>query len=272
MAQSYLHLLGHVVAASFSIKESGDLAAALQKGGFGKERVAAGEELAHAAEELMAQKVETIGEDRTREHAFHAASQEVEMWMQTVAFLVKKAVEEASAVDLVVAKSLHAHDHGVTVVARALRMMSMLRCDDRVYERLGGEAKTREILNRGHALTTKLYRASDIRLAPEGDEAELAIFGELAATQSKLENWVMDLAKAAHSAAEKDVRLVGRLGLVPEGVGIPAGGNSFAVVLHERGQTDAPDPNSKRDCPGWSVGRQGRNRENLGKGWVTSHT
>ena len=92
MAQSYLELLGHVVTAVHAVKESGDLGAALQKGGFAKERVAEGEKLAHEAEELLRKKIDVIGEDRTREHAFHAASQEVEMWMQTVAFKVKKAV------------------------------------------------------------------------------------------------------------------------------------------------------------------------------------
>ncbi len=269
MAESYLQLLGHVVSAVHGIKESGDLAAALTKGGFAKDRATAGDKLAHDAEALIRQKIDTIGEDRTREHAIHAATQEVEMWMQTVAFKVKKAVEEESAVDLVLAKSLHAHDHAVTVVAKALRMMSMLRCDDRVHARLGGAAPTRETLNRGHALTKKLYRASDIRLAPEGDEAELPIFAELAATHAKLHQWLVDLEPAARAAAAKDVRLVGRLGLVPDGVGIPVGGTSFAVVLHERGQTDAPDPNGASDCTGWSAGRQGRNSENLGKGWVT---
>lgn len=270
MAQSYLLLLAHAVTAVHAAKESGDLGAALAKANFGKERIAEGDKLAHDAEALIARKVETIGEDRTREHAMHAAVQELEMWMQTVTFLVKKAVEEESAVELVLARSLHAHDHGVTVVAQALRMQAMLRCDDRVYERLGGPAKTREMVNRGHALLTKVLRASDIRLAPEGSEADLAIFGELDAAHARLQGWVADLARAAEGAAAKDKRLVGRLGLVPDGVGIPAGGSSYAVTLHERGQTDAPDPNGVRDCPGWSIGRQGRNRENLGKGWVTS--
>lgn len=268
MPSSYVQLLGHVVTAVHAIGESGDLAAALAKGGFAKSRAAEGKKLAHEAEDLIREKIDAIGEDRTREHAVHAATQEVEMWMQTVNFAVKKAVEEESVVELVRAKSLHAHDHSVTVVALAARMMAMLRCDERVYERLGGADATREMLNRGLALTKKLYRACDIRLAPEGDEADLAIFSELANMQARLEAFLLELADAARTAADKDVRLVGRLGLVPDGVGIPAGGTSFAVVLHERGQTDAPDPTNVTDCPGWSVGRQGRNRENLGKGWV----
>jgi len=125
------------------------------------------------------------------------------------------------------------------------------------------------MVNRGHALTGKLFRASDIRLAPEGDEATMSIFAELNRTHAELEAWVNRAAVAAKTAADKDSRLVGRFGIVPQGVGIPCGGHSFAVVLHERGQTDAPDPRNVTDCPGWSVGRQGRNRENLGKGWIT---
>ena len=270
MAQSYLELLGHVVTASHSIKESGDLAAGLQKAGFGKDRAAAGAKLAHAAEDLIKQKVEQIGEDRTREHALHWATQELEMWMQTVTYRVKKSVEEESARDLVVAEGLHAHDHGVTVVAKALRMMAMMRCDERVYDRLGGADATREILNRGHALAKKLYRASEIRLAPEGEEADLAVFADLAEMRLKLEAWLAELSEAAPSVGEKDLRLLGRLGFVPAGMAIPIGGTSRAVVLHERGQTDAPDPNDVYDCEGWSIGRQGRNSENTGKGWVAS--
>ena len=268
MSLSYLEALGHIVVATHGAADSGGLVEQVGKGGFAKDRFAKGEELAATAEKLVRKKVDHVGEDRTREHAYHAATQELEMWLQTVHARVKREVEEESAVELTVAKKLHAHDHGVTVVARVLRAQAMLRCDDRVSDALGGADAVREILNRGHALAKKLYRASAIRLAPEGDEVSMAVFEDLDQTLEVMNEWVVDLATAAVVAAEKDLRLLGRLGLVPSGVGIPIGGTSFAVVLHERGQTDAPDPRNVRDCPGWSVGRQGRNKENLGKGWA----
>lgn len=269
MVHSYLHLLGQVLTATFAARESGDLSAALTKGGLSKDAIAAGEKLASKAEQLIREKIDTIGEDRTHEHAMHAATQELEMWMQTVSFLAKKSIgEEDSLRSLLLAPDLHTHDHAVTSVARALRMMSMMRCDDRVIEAFGGEEKTRNTINRGHALTTKVFRASDIRLSPQGDEHRETIFAKLDATHKELEKWVETAAQAAHAVAEKDLRLVGRFGIVPDGAGLPSGGYSFAVLLHARGQTAAPSPH-RADCPGWSVGRQGRNGENLGKGWVT---
>lgn len=270
MANSYYHLVGHLVVAVHACRESAELSSALQKNGFKKDQVEAGAKLAERAEHLIEEKVDKIGEDRIREHSMHAAAAEVEMWIQTVAFQVKRTVEEESVVELVLAKDLHAHDHSVTVVAKALRMMSMIRCDERVSERLGGTGGSRALLNRGHALLKKLLRSGEIRLAPEGDEGSMQIFGELEDVQQEMEAWLGSLAEAAAGTAEKTTRLVGRLGYVPDGVGIPAGGTSYAVVLHERGQTDAPDPRDKKDCSGWSVGRQGRNRENLGKGWLSS--
>jgi hypothetical protein len=191
------------------------------------------------------------------------------MWMQTIAFRVKKAVEEESVVELVLAHDIHAHEHTVTVVAQALRRVSMMRCDDRVYERLGGAKQTRQLLNQGQAILKKLYKATDLRLEPEGDEDDLLVFTELDDMKREMEDWLADLDKASLAAAEKSERLIGRLGWVPEGVGLPLGGSSYAVVLHERGQTDPPDPNDVYDCTGWSLGRQG-NRENLGKGWTGS--
>jgi len=57
---------------------------------------------------------------------------------------------------------------------------------------------------------------------------------------------------------------------VPAGVGLPLGGASFAVPLHQRAQQNPPGPEacSTAPCASWSVGRQGRNRENLGQGFI----
>jgi hypothetical protein len=270
MPNAYYQVLGHVFTAVHACKESGELQAVLQKGGLPKSATGEGEQLAHRAEDLIRKKVDAVGEDRIREHSVHASASEVEMWMQTVAFRVKKAVEEESVVELVLAREIHAHEHAVTVVAQSLRMMSMLRCDDRVYDALGGARPTRQLLNQGQSLLKKLYKAAELRLEPDGDEAQLPVFDELETTERDMKAWLRQLDAASGAVAEKDLRLLGRLGWVPEGAGLPVGGTSYAVVLHERGQTEAPDPNNVYDCTGWSIGRQGRNRENLGKGWTAS--
>ena len=269
MVNSYYHVLGHVVAATFACRESGDLLAALQKGGFSKELVGEGEALWHEGEELVRAKIDAVGEDRIREHSVHAAAEEVEMWLQTAQFQVKKAVSDDDFVmELVQAEKLHAHEHTLTVIAKSLRVLTILRCDERVNKDLGGPEKVRQILNRGHALLKRLYKATDLRLAPDGAEANLSIFGQLHEHRKRMEGWISALDGAVPAVAEKDLRLLARLGYAPNDYGIPVGGTSYAVVLHERGQAPPPDPRSVADCPGWSAGRQGRNRENLGKGWV----
>lgn len=268
MLNSYYHVLGHVVAATFATRESGDLVAALAKGGFAKERIAEGEKLWHEGEELVRQKIDLVSEDRIREHSVHAATAELEMWLQTAVFQTKKVVEEESVLELLLADKLHAHEHTLTAIAKSLRVLTMLRCDDRISGRLGGERRVRQILNRGHALLKRLYTATDIRLAAQGREAELEIFARLASHQAKMEAWMAALHAATAAVAQKDLRLLGRLGYAPNDYGIPVGGTSYAVVLHENGQTEAPDPTYVTDCPGWSSGRQGRNSENLGKGWI----
>lgn len=268
MLNSYYHVLGHIVAATFACRESGDLAAALAKGGFGKERIAEGEKLWHDGEALVRQKIDVVGEDRIREHSTHAATAELEMWLQTAIYQVKKVVDEESLLELVTAEKLHAHEHTTSVIAHALRVITMLRCDDRISSRLGNDARVREILNRGHALLKRVYKTTDIRLRPEGREAELDVFAKLDAHHQAMEAWLTALDAAAPAVAEKDVRLLGRLGHAPNAFGIPVGGTSYGVVLHGRGQAPAPDPTYVTACPGWSSGRQGRNSENLGKGWV----
>lgn len=269
MLNSYYHVLGHVVAATFACRESGDLLAALQKGGFAKERVTEGEKLWHTGEELVRAKIDAVGEDRIREHSVHAATAEVEMWLQTAVYEVKKAVAADDFVmELVQADKLHAHEHTLTVIAKSLRVLTILRCDSRVNKELGGPERVRQILNRGHALLKKLYKATDLRLAADGEEAKLAVFSDLVSHRAAMESWLRALVAAVPAVAEKDLRLLGRLGYAPNEYGIPVGGTSYAVVLHEKGQTTPPDPRFVTECPGWSAGRQGRNRENLGKGWV----
>ncbi len=268
MVNSYYHVLGHVAAAVFAAKNSGDLVAALAKGGFDKGQVARGEELVSEAEKLVRRKVDEVGEDRIREHAIHAAAAEVEMWLQAAESKLRRADADDTVLELVKARKLHTHDHTTTVIAKALRTITIFRCDPRVLEALGSADAIRSVINRGHALLKKLYASTDLRLAPEGREGELAIFDELFTQRVKLEEWLRSLDSGVAAVAQKDLRLLGRLGYAPNEIGVPVGGTSYAVILHERGQTRPPDPRNVTDCPGWSAGRQGRNSENLGKGWI----
>lgn len=266
MQTSYHQLLAHIAAATFALKESGDLAALLAKGGFSKERHAEGEKLVKRGEHLIEDKVNAVGEDRIREHSLHAAVAEVEMWLQVVGFSVSSAEGGDALADLLRPHDLHTHDHTTTALAHALRAVSLIRCDDRFSAALGGEKRSRDHLGRGLSLLKKAFKAAEIRLAPEGNEAEdFEVFGELGEVEAQMRSWMKALDGACASAAEKP-RALGRLGHAPQDVGIPLGGAGYNIVLHEVGQGAVPDPTHVVPCSGWSIGRQGRNSENLGRG------
>lgn len=269
MPLPYYDLLGHAAAAAHGFENSTELSQAMRQAGLSGEAIAAAAKLTHDGESLVERKLEELGENRIYEHNVHVATTELEMWQQTTRFLLRTKLAEPSLVALAMAEDLHTHEHAVTAIARSHRLLSVIRTDERVHGPLGDYRKVRDLLNRGWALTQRLYRSTEIRLA-DGLKANPSapIFDELLVHRARMTRWLIDVDRASRAVPEKDARVLGLLGYAPEGVGIPVGGNSYAVVLHERGQTDAPDPAMRHECTGWSIGRQGRNNENLGGGFI----
>jgi hypothetical protein len=177
---------------------------------------------------------------------------------------VKKSVEESSLVDLACAKGLHPPDHTAAVIAGSIRVLAMIRGDARIHSKIGDERKVHDMLQRGHTLLQKIGNATEDRIRRR-EHVITSAWDELDKTRSSMQDWVASLAKAAEGI--EDAALLGRIGYLPDGKGLPLGGTSFAVVLHERGQGAVPDPSNVGPTSGWSVGRQGRNRENLGQGY-----
>ena len=269
MRSTYYHLLGQIVVAIESCEQNSSLAAALQKAGFGQDQLQLGRKLAQKGQELISRKALEAFEDRIYEHNMHYSAGEVEMWQSTVSFLLKKSLDDPAIIARTLGTSVHASDHTVTVVAQTLRTLGVLRTDSRVYEALGGEISVHDQLNRGFAMLTKIFRNGDIALRPSSAGlAENPIFAELSAQRSAMVAWVSQLGAAAAKLKDSPL-LLGELGYVPEGVGLHLGGSAFNVPLHERGQrAELPELDNLKPDPGWSIGRQGRNSENWGPGFV----
>ncbi|MBA2664385.1 MAG: hypothetical protein H0U74_19000 [Bradymonadaceae bacterium] len=268
MSATYYHLLGRVVLAVHAGHGQLDVREALSKAGLTKDVVERGRKLAEEGEALITRRLEEQGEDRTVEHGLHAAVDELEMWAQTARFRLKAAVTDTALLEQVFDKHLHAHEHTLTAIARALRILSMIRASKEIQEALGDVRATHDLLVRGWTLLKKVLKYTDMRLGPApASDKDGAVFKDLARHSLSMESWLEGVATSAKKLSDKPI-LLGLVGYIPEGVGLPLGGGSFAVVLHEQARRTPPDPTDARATSGWSIGRQGRNRENLGKGFV----
>jgi hypothetical protein len=265
MPLAYYELLGHVYVASHE-----EAAGALRKIGFTGDRIDAGQELAARVEEDIDHAIKEALEDRILEHSVHSSANEVEMWLQTVRFRLRKSELSEDMVERAVGAHLHPEDHTLAIVAQALRLIAMARTHEEIQEALGGARKTADVIQRGSTLLEKLYKISNILLDPTRtltpDDAPP--FQKLDDDRGEMEEWLGALTDQVEDADEKYERDLGLVGFVPEDVGLPLGGTAYSVVLHERATSEAPDPERITTTSGWSAGRQGRNRENLGKGWV----
>jgi hypothetical protein len=266
---TYYEMLGRIFLAVQSCEQNSSLAAALQKAGFGKDELARGKKLAERGQELIDRKAEEAFEDRIYEHNMHSSAAEVEMWQSTVSFLLKKAVEDPTLVARTLGTNLHAHDHNITVVAQSLRTLGMLRTEPRVYEQIGSEQQVHDLLTRGWALLGKVFRNGRIIMSPSSaGHAEHPVFAEIAEQRADMVKWLSAFGAACAMLDGAPAQL-GELGYVPEGIGLALGGTSFGVPLHLRAQREElPELDNLRPDPGWSAGRQGRNNENLGQGFV----
>jgi hypothetical protein len=269
MNAPYFHLLAQIYLAVEACEEDSSLAGALEKAGFGASKLGSGRELFEAGQELVDRKAEEAGDDRIYEHNLHGSGEEVEMWKSTAAFQLKKALDDPGLVDQALGKSLHAHNHTVTIVAQALRLIGMVRTHPTIHEKLGSGRKVKDLLVRGLVLLSTLFKNGDILMSPgSAGDPDHAIFDEITERKWRMIEWVGELGAAAQKMSGQP-ELLGVLGYVPEDVGIPLGGTAYSVPLHEKAQReDLPEFDNLRPDPGWSAGRQGRNRENLGGGWV----
>ncbi len=267
MTLPFYRLMGQIFVAVETWDSLPDVREAMSKVGLTKDQVDEGRRLVKKGQELVARRREEAGGDRIASHNVHQAAAEVEMWLQTVKFSLRDRLDGPDVIERAVDHGLHADDHTVTVVGAALRTLGVMRTDERVEQAYKRKQTLHDLLVRGHTLLAKLIECTDVVVAEAATARRSEVFQKLRAHRAAMDVWTVDLVQAAEAIREQP-EILGLVGYVPEGVGLPAGGMSFAVPLHKRAQREAPDPDQAGSTSGWSAGRQGRNRENMGKGFV----
>ncbi len=268
MLLSYYHLLGHVFVAVHACHSQADAREMLGKVGFGKDLVERGRKLVEEGESLVTRRLDEEGEDRTIEHGLHVAVAELEMWLRSAEYLVKRKLDNAQLLELVFGHDLHAEDHTLTALARGIRALSLIRTRPDIQETLGSVRAGHDLVVTGWALLNKVLKYTKMRLAPGPlSDENGAVFAALAQHEAAMRAWVLELKAATEKMTDKP-KMLGYIGFLPAGVGLPMGGAAYDVVLHQQARRAAPNPADAQPTSGWSVGRQGRNRENLGKGFI----
>ncbi len=259
----FFQLLGHVYLAAHTAH---DMASALTSAGLGADFIKQGIALGARGEALLDRRVLQYVEDKNLGHCIHASIEEVEMWHQTVRFMLRKAGVSAEQQAQVLGHDVHAPKHTVTAIAQALRVIGVVRTDAALRAAMGGDEVTiRDTLVRGNTLLKKLYKVTDDLVTPSSVcPAHEPIHGEIDELIAQMSAW---LGHIEASADKLDDATLGKLGFLPVGRGMPVGGTAFGVTLHERAIRQAPDPAGATRTSGWAIGRQG-NRENLGQGWT----
>ena len=270
MTTPFFRLMGQIFVAVEAWDSLPDVRETMSKvGGLTKDQVEKGRELVKAGESLVERSVSEGGEDRIGGHNLHVAVGEVEIWLQTVKAALRSRVEDQAVIERALEHGLHAHDHTVTVMASALRTLGVLRTDAIIGQAYADRSRSlHDLVVRGQTFLSRAGDCGDVLLAPRTKVKADPIGAELLALRVRMEKWLEDLDRAAGKASDSP-EILGLLGYLPVGVGRPGGGTSFAVPLHQRAQRAAPDPAQEGSSSGWSIGRQGRNRENLGKGFLT---
>ncbi len=267
MTLPYYRLMGQIFVASKTWHSVPDVRETMSKAGLTKDEVDRGLALVEEGQGLVARRRDEAGGDRIAFHSVHQAAAEVEMWFQTVRFSLRDRVDDESVMERAVDHGIHAQDHTVTVIAGALRTLGVLRTEPAIEDSYSRQRSLHDLIVRGQTLLAKLLECTQVFVADASTSRHSTVFEELRVHQRTMNDWLVDFANTCETIKDKPL-LLGLMGYLPQGVGLPAGGTSFAVPLHKRAQREAPDPSEEGSTSGWSVGRQGRNRENLGPGFV----
>ena len=267
MTMPYYRLMGQIFVAIETWDSLPDVRESMSKVGLTNDEVEAGRALVKEGEKLVEQRREEAGGDRIAFHGVHQSAAEVEMWLQTVKASLGAKVGDDDVLQRAIDHGLHSKDHTVTAVASTLRTLGVLRTDERIEEGYKRRQSLHDLIVRGQTLLAKLMAATEVLVGDNASSRPSDVFDKIEQHRQKMAEWVVELAVTAEKAKEQP-QILGLLGYLPDGVGLPAGGTSFAVPLHKRAQRSAPDPTETGSTSGWSAGRQGRNNENMGKGWV----
>jgi hypothetical protein len=230
-------------------------------------------ELAEVGLKLPDRRIAEVGDERIVEHGVHSSANEVDMWLQTVEFKLKQNLETDdldARLDDILGRHIHFDEHAIAVTAQAMRTIGMLRTSKSLRDQIGRDRQVTDVINRGLKLLHNLFDNGTLLMTPgHAGDPEADVFDEINRAVRQMSDWLAAAEQPVRDVADEAIEQVGRLGYVPEGVGMPVGGTGYSITLHERSEREPPDPNEPvKPDPSWTVGRQGQNRENLGEGWV----
>ena len=178
MPTPFFQLLGHVELVVHTTAHNSEVEEALGAHGFGEDKLAEGRKMANLGEELPDRRSEEAGEDRLIEHEVHNSATEVEMWMQTAEFRLKKAVDDPAVLHKALGKGIHVDEHVVEVVCRALRLLGMIRTHGLIHQQLGTGRSVKDLLIRGNTLLRKLLSNGDTMMGPgHSGDPSAPVFG-----------------------------------------------------------------------------------------------
>jgi hypothetical protein len=261
MAQAIYAVLSEAVLFIETVEHLSDVRAGLTSAHYndalhqkGKAAVRGAMEVIHQAGELQ--------NDSSAVHLVHIAATEVEMWLQASRSRLLRGTSDASIAETVTGVDLHFHDHPVSVMAQAARLIAVLRNDTELRAQVGSERVVEDVLQRGFALLQKLVRVAEDFVHPEQTEVD-GLFTPAVAT---LDTWISEAHGVARRAHGESPRRLGLLGVLTDDP-LPLGGAAGRVTRHQNAQRPAPTGGPSANAPGWTLGRQGRNAENRGKGY-----
>jgi hypothetical protein len=259
--QSLSNLLADVLLFVETAEESPEARRALSGAGYSDAHHKAGHDLVELGLETAFDVAATVGTDTTLIHLIHLAATEVEMWQGAVGTKVAAALGEA--LPFVMGSDLHSGDHTLAVIARGKRALGMLQTHPGMREALGSQRKVEDQFQRGNVLVNRLVKLSDQQTDLEGKRVERPVLPGMC---TKLGSWLQTSRDMANKAFGSLPELHGAVGHVPAGLGGDCGGASKGAVRHQRAIRQAP-AGEVTQAPGWGVGRQGRNKENVGGGY-----
>lgn len=261
MASSIFAVLSDAVLFLETVEHLADVRAGLTSAHYNEALHQKGERAVSSAMDAI-HRASALQNDSSAIHLVHISATEVEMWLQASRSRLRKATGEAAVAETVTGIDVHFHDHPVSVMAQAGRLLAVLRNDTALRTQLGSERSVEDVLQRGNVLLQKLWRVADDQIRPECTDADQITTPAVAA----LGTWIEEARGIARKAHGDSPRRLGLLGVLTEDA-LPLGGTAGRVTRHKNAQRAAPTGGPSANAPGWTLGRQGRNAENRGNGY-----
>ena len=244
-----------------TVEHEAEIRSVLTASGYHDEQHQAGRCAVQGAMATIA-RAQGMQSDTSAEHLVHTAATEIEMWLQATRRRIRLGTSDMILAARLTGEGVHFRHHSTSVMASARRALAVLRNDPAMQSKMGGSRAMEDMLQRGHTLCSKLVRVAEDMVRPE----HTSTHEFLAPAASALVTWntaAQELAR--HSFASEPMRL-GLLGVLA-GDAAAIGGTGYSVTRHAQTTRNPPSGGPAPGPSGWTLGRQGRNAANRGKGY-----